>query len=93
MSTFLARIELHGASATDYENLHERLSALGFSRVVTADNGSRLRLPDATYTYTSGSLSSSESVGHQVKEVAQSIRNSSVFVCEYSTWYGYLHNA
>lgn len=93
MTQFVARIEMYGASAEDYENLHERLSALGYSRTILADSGRRLKLPDATYYLNSNSITEPETVAKQVRHVAQSIRNSTVFICRFDSWYGYLQDA
>jgi hypothetical protein len=49
MSQFTTRVELHHASADDYNRLHTVMEAKGFSRWITADNGTRYLLPTAEY--------------------------------------------
>lgn len=49
MSNFLVRIELHGASAVDYELLHEAMVACNFSRSVKGSDGKNYLLPTAEY--------------------------------------------
>jgi hypothetical protein len=49
MSSFLTRIELHGATWDEYEQLHAEMRARGFSREITSDDGLRYQLPTAEY--------------------------------------------
>ena len=57
MANFTVRVELHQAEWTDYEQLHAAMEQKGFSRQITADNGTTYHMPWAEYTG-SGSLSS-----------------------------------
>ncbi|MGE2492675.1 hypothetical protein ACU6Q5_16760 [Enterobacter sp. CCM 8629] len=93
MTQFIARVEMYGANAEDYENLHERLQSVGYTRAIISGTGRRLKLPDATYYLNSSSINQPETVATQVRQIAQSIRNSAVFVCRFDSWYGYLHDA
>ena len=49
MAKFTIRVELHGANSEDYENLHSQMEKQGFSRTITADNGTEYYLPTAEY--------------------------------------------
>ncbi|MCS5969660.1 DUF2622 domain-containing protein [Klebsiella variicola subsp. variicola] len=93
MTQFIARVEMYGAISEDYENLHVRLQSVGYTRTITSDDGRRLKLPDATYFLNSSSIDQPETVATQVRQIAQLIRNSAVFVCRFDSWYGYLHDA
>lgn len=52
MALFTVRVELHNADSDDYENLHQRMEAAGFSRTITTQSGEVYHLPDAEYSYT-----------------------------------------
>jgi hypothetical protein len=49
MPSFTTRIELHHASREDYETLHQRMRAGGFSTTITGSNGKTYHLPPAEY--------------------------------------------
>lgn len=49
MANFLARVELHGASSQDYENLHAAMEQAGFSRRIQSSDGVWYHLPTAEY--------------------------------------------
>jgi hypothetical protein len=49
MTTFIVRVELHGASESDYERLHVAMAQLGFLRNVIGSDGNTYRLPTAEY--------------------------------------------
>ncbi len=51
MSLFTTRVELHGASYSDYETLHEAMIEKGFSRYITSNDGIKYHLPTAEYDY------------------------------------------
>ncbi|QBB69345.1 endoribonuclease GhoS [Pseudolysobacter antarcticus] len=53
MSRFTVRVELHAASEADYQRLHTAMAAQRFSRIITADDGSRHHLPTAEYDHQS----------------------------------------
>jgi hypothetical protein len=46
---FFVRIELHGASWSNYELLHEAMGEAGFSRTIVGSNGTEYHLPTAEY--------------------------------------------
>jgi len=47
--SYLVRVELHGASYSDYENLHRAMAARGFSRTLRGSDGALYQLPTAEY--------------------------------------------
>jgi hypothetical protein len=49
MAQFITRVELHGATYQDYENLHREMEGRGFSRSIPADSGTWYQLPTAEY--------------------------------------------
>lgn len=49
MTGFTTRIELHRATAADYEDLHAHMARQGFSRTIVSDSGARYQLPTAEY--------------------------------------------
>ena len=51
MARFTTRIELHGASRSDYDNLHSAMDDEGFTRTVTSDDGTVYDMPWAEYNY------------------------------------------
>jgi hypothetical protein len=64
MATFLTRVELHGASGADYEQLHAEMAKLQFRRTVVADDGTTYQLPTAEY------ISNSELPIESVRDLA-----------------------
>ena len=52
MALFTVRIELHDAYERDYDQLHAAMAQVGFSRIITADNGVKYHMPFAEYNYT-----------------------------------------
>jgi hypothetical protein len=57
MARFTVRVELHNADVNDYQRLHAAMAQKGFSRMVTAGDGSSYHMPwpeyDATANMTS----------------------------------------
>lgn len=45
------RVELHGASHTDYANLSEQLARHSITDIVQADSGKWYKLPPSEYSY------------------------------------------
>lgn len=54
MARFTTRVELHGASEDDYEELHAAMAKKGFVRYITTTSGEKLKLPTAEYNYDGG---------------------------------------
>ena len=49
MANYVARIELHNASYSDYETLHAAAQRRGLSRTIVSNDGTRYQLPTGTY--------------------------------------------
>lgn len=54
MTQYLVRVELFGANANGYEDLHESMKALGLKRTVVFDDGKNYAMPIGTYFGDSG---------------------------------------
>ncbi len=70
MANFTVRVELHQAEWDDYQALHSAMELQGFSRLITADNGTTYHLPWAEYN-TAGNLTSA-----QVLDAARAAANT-----------------
>lgn len=73
MSTFMVRVELHGAKPEDYEALHEKMEYAGYQRTITADSGREYQLPDAEYRRYSKTRMSTTAIANQVHKIASSV--------------------
>jgi len=89
MANFTVRVELHRAVGADYDALHAAMEQVGFSRLITGDNGQTYHMPWAEYNG-SGNLSSA-----QVRDIARTAANTTgkgnaVLVTESTTraWIG-----
>lgn len=51
MTMFSIRVELHGASSSDYEALATSLASINVVDTIVGDNGIRYKLPPAEYNY------------------------------------------
>lgn len=51
MAKFLVRVELHGASRADYDELHDAMELAGFSREIYGADARWHQLPNAEYTF------------------------------------------
>ena len=49
MASFTVRVELHNASWSDYETLHEAMAAHGLHRTISSSDGKEYQLPMAEY--------------------------------------------
>ncbi|EAO5288990.1 type V toxin-antitoxin system endoribonuclease antitoxin GhoS, partial [Salmonella enterica] len=59
MTKFTVRVELHAATADDYEELHNKMKRKGFKRTLSNGEGISYQLPDAEYSY-SGDITRKE---------------------------------
>ncbi|WP_445494034.1 type V toxin-antitoxin system endoribonuclease antitoxin GhoS [Photorhabdus sp. SF281] len=90
MADFTVRIELHNADSDDYDLLHKKMEAKGFSKTIASNNGVAYKLPDAEYDYSSSTKKRGD-VLDLAYGVAKSIKkNPSVLVTESKgrTWEG-----
>ena len=51
MAASTTRVELHDASSSDYNKLHDEMEKEGFTRTWKTDNGSVYHLPTAEYDF------------------------------------------
>ncbi len=83
MSTFIIRIELHGAEPEDYEELHEKMEGEGYQRQIIADSGNEYQLPDAEYIIYAATGLSVTDIAQAVYKIADSVKaNPGVLVTE-----------
>ncbi|EBQ5331064.1 DUF2622 domain-containing protein [Salmonella enterica] len=85
MSRYIVRVELRNAESADYNELHEKMNALGFYRFARFPGSDDFyNLPDAEYMFygTKGTETVSY-VGHLAKNASEQIRkNPKVVVTE-----------
>ncbi|MBD8241336.1 type V toxin-antitoxin system endoribonuclease antitoxin GhoS [Pantoea agglomerans] len=74
MARYIVRVELRGADSEDYENLHKKMEAKGYSREIQDGNGTRFHLPTAEYTTVKSSTA--YNVREEVRGVASSVTSS-----------------
>jgi hypothetical protein len=89
VASFTTRVELHDADWSDYDLLHKKMAAHGFSRVIASDDGKRYQLPPAEYNFEGASTRAD--VLAKAKIAAAQVRTSyAVFVTESAgrTWSG-----
>lgn len=88
MASFTTRVELHGATYQDYENLHVAMEREGFSRTIKADGGGRYHLPTAEYDR-SGALTLAQILESAKRAAASTRKSFAVLVTEAvaRTWY------
>lgn len=84
MADFTVRVELHGATGVDYENLHEAMFQAGFRRFIVGDGGGVYALPTAEYRLEDAPMTA-EGVRELGLAVARRVRASPdpwVLACE-----------
>lgn len=76
MAKFTIRVELRNSQDADYDELHKKMEAKGFSRTVAMTTSSSvLVLPNAEYSYESETKDKS-AVGELAESVAEKIRKN-----------------
>lgn len=85
MPAFTTRVELHGATYTDYQTLHAAMDLEGFHRTIQGDDGFWYHLPTAEYVV------SANAMGAQVLASAQRAagktgKASSILVTQGQSW-------
>jgi hypothetical protein len=75
MTNFTTRVELHGASEDEYDELHEAMHAKGFVRWIKNQDGEKFRLPTAEYNFSSSSRTVDEVVS-LAEQAADSVKPS-----------------
>jgi hypothetical protein len=89
MTSFITRVELHGASPTDYEKLHDAMRRQGFSTTITSSGGVHYRLPTAEYEFI-GNASKADVLAKAKTAASSTGRSYGMLVTESagSMWYG-----
>jgi hypothetical protein len=83
MPMFMTRVELHNATWQDYENLHQKMEASGFSRKIQGSDGTWYKLPTAEYDITTSSTL--EQIRSLAKACADATgKGNSILTCEYA---------
>jgi hypothetical protein len=81
MTTFVLRVELHGAVSDDYDRLHADMAAAGFLRTIVL-SGASYHLPTGEYRYESGG-ETQVAVCEKAHRIASAVRlNPEVFLTE-----------
>ncbi|HFE7147225.1 TPA: type V toxin-antitoxin system endoribonuclease antitoxin GhoS [Klebsiella michiganensis] len=73
MAKFTVRVELCDSEDADYDALHKKMEAEGFSREITTSSGNTYDLPSAEYIYES-EAKTTEDVGLLAKQIASKIK-------------------
>ncbi len=80
MAKFTVRIELRDSSSADYDKLHERMEAKGFSRTITTSLGNTYRLPNAEYIYIQARMKTKNLLLTLLNQWPQKLRKIPVFL-------------
>ncbi|MEA5216202.1 DUF2622 domain-containing protein [Enterobacter cloacae] len=82
MASFTVRVELRNSKDADYDELHELMSANGFSKTIKVTSGTVYQLPSAEYNFVS-STRDVASVANLANAVASQVRkNPKILVTE-----------
>jgi hypothetical protein len=89
MPSFIARIELHGGTPDDYQNLNAAMGDLGFGRVIRGDDGLAVELPTGQYVG-NGEVSAAEVSQFAQSAALRTKKGFAVFVNDVTTaaWFG-----
>ncbi|MDX7992614.1 hypothetical protein [Xenorhabdus littoralis] len=74
MADFTVRVELHKANADDYELLHEKMDAKGYSKEISLSSDKKYKLPSAEYVATKNKTTSE--VRDEVVKIASSVKKN-----------------
>ena len=88
MARFIARVELHNATYSDYETLHAAMQQEGFSRFIQADSGAFSHLPTAMY-HGDGNVTSVQALEGAKRAAATTGKSFEAIAIEMSSaaWY------
>jgi hypothetical protein len=86
---FTTRVELHNATYSDYETLHESMRKEGFNRTIRSDDGIAYHLPTAEYDYP-GNATRNNVLERAKRAAATTGKSAGVLVSEATgrTWSG-----
>src|SRR5436305_1179783 len=89
MAAFTTRVELHSAEWNDYERLHQYMEQQGFTRTITASDGTVYQLPTAEYDF-NGSNTAREVLAKAEYAAQRTGRRYGILVTEAKmrTWTG-----
>ncbi|EMW7738443.1 hypothetical protein AAFQ48_004355 [Yersinia enterocolitica] len=90
MPRFFIRVELFRADGDEYEQLHEKMAAIGFDKTVKFDDGKIYKLPIGSYMGLSNS--NANTIRVKVCDISNplSLGDAAVIVCEVSDWSAFL---
>lgn len=90
MTSYIARVEISGGDANEYELLHEMMRGIGFSKEIIGESGKVSSLP--TGTYVANLTQPIEAVRDSIQRVALQVSDDSpqIIVCSFDRWSGYL---
>ncbi len=85
----ILRVELHGATATSYQNLHTAMQVSGFKLTITANDGRVYKLPTAMYSF-NGNSTREQILDHAATAAAVTGLRAAIIVIESggSNWIG-----
>lgn len=89
MAHFTVRVELHGGTQIDYQNLHAAMARSGFTQIIVSDSGIRYRLPNGEYNF-EGDAAIANVLNSAQSAAALVGKPAAIFVSEVSkrTWIG-----
>lgn len=73
MAKFTVRVEMHNADSEDYDKLHKKMEAKGYSREISS-NGKTFQLPSAEYICEKNLEVTA--VRDEVKDIAKTVKPS-----------------
>ena len=82
---FSVRVELHGATMTDYQNLHTYMEQIGFSRTIRA-GAAVCHLPTAEYII-SGNHTLQQVGEAAARAAAKTGKTNGIFATESAGWW------
>lgn len=90
MSNYMARIELHLASAEDYERLHIAMQQRGYLRTMPGEDGVVYQLPTGTYYVTESSANSEVALRAAVDAAKETGKEAAILVTDWRSarWSG-----
>ena len=89
MTSFMTRVELHGATYQDYVALHGHMTSQGFTNTIRSDAGKIYELPPAEYNLIAN-CTRADALEKAKNAAQKTIKQFAVVVSEYTgcTWHG-----
>lgn len=82
MASYTARVELHSATAADYETLHVAMQNRGYLRTIVGGDGKTYWLPTGTYDVPSATVELTKARDIAAEAAQQTKKTFEVFVVE-----------